>query len=264
MQQKEKKQSEHVSWQGRGVRLIRERGLRRFKLQVHPNSTIEFKIPSGWSQDRILGILDDHQVWLESALQKAVSLRSRFQPRVFKVGEEYLVLGKRYYLDFQNTASENVFVELAEERIVFFVPQNMWFDGFLNYPHPKLEVHLMQFYNKQAEKTLIPLFWSIVKKVGYGPQRLSLRNQRTIWGSCSRHRSSIQINKKLIAAPIYVIEYVMIHELAHLKHPNHSRHFWDEVAKHCTDYKQASQWLLDHHYDLTFLEDSQILFATSL
>ena len=72
--------------------------------------------------------------------------------------------------------------------------------------------------------------------------RVSVRNQRTRWGSCSR-RGQISLNWRLVQTPVSVRDYIVLHELAHLKEMNHSRRFWAEVARLCPEFAQAERWL---------------------
>ena len=76
-------------------------------------------------------------------------------------------------------------------------------------------------------------------------RRVSVRNQRTRWGSCSR-RGVISLNWRLIQLPDAVRDYVILHELAHLQHLNHSKRFWSEVERLCPEYRTAEAWLREH------------------
>lgn len=83
--------------------------------------------------------------------------------------------------------------------------------------------------------------------VSYG--RIAIRHQRTRWGSCSS-RGNLNFNCLLMAAPDYVQNYVVVHELAHLKEMNHSKRFWAVVADVLPDYKEARRWLKENGGDL--------------
>jgi predicted metal-dependent hydrolase len=76
-------------------------------------------------------------------------------------------------------------------------------------------------------------------------QRVTVRNQRSRWGSCSR-RGTISLNWRLVQAPGFVRDYIVLHELAHLKEMNHSRRFWSEVGRLCPDFPEAERWLKQH------------------
>jgi predicted metal-dependent hydrolase len=74
------------------------------------------------------------------------------------------------------------------------------------------------------------------------PKSVSIRDQKTRWGSCS-NRGTLSFNWRLVMTPPWVMEYVVIHELAHLFEPNHSKNFWALVARYTPDYKKARLWL---------------------
>ncbi len=74
------------------------------------------------------------------------------------------------------------------------------------------------------------------------PKRLGLRDQKTKWGACSA-KGSVTFNWRLIMAPPEILEYVVIHELAHLKELNHSPRFWAVVERHCPDWRNKKAWL---------------------
>jgi hypothetical protein len=75
--------------------------------------------------------------------------------------------------------------------------------------------------------------------------RITIRNQRTRWGSCSR-RGAISLNWRLIQTPQFVIDYIILHELMHLRQMNHSKRFWAEVEKVCPTWREAEKWIRQH------------------
>ncbi len=103
----------------------------------------------------------------------------------------------------------------------------------------------------QAAKEYFP------KRVAYYQQftggryeRISIREQKTRWGSCSS-RGTLSFNWKLMLAPPGILDYVVVHELCHLRHMNHSRDFWAAVESVLPDYKERRKWLKDHGSELT-------------
>jgi predicted metal-dependent hydrolase len=78
---------------------------------------------------------------------------------------------------------------------------------------------------------------------------VSVRNQRSRWGACSPS-GMITLNWRLIQMPLSVADYVILHELTHLDHPNHSRRFWRAVAASCPWWRQAEAWLRRHGKEL--------------
>ena len=79
---------------------------------------------------------------------------------------------------------------------------------------------------------------------------ITIRDQKTRWGSCSS-RGTLSFNYRLIFAPPKVLDYVVVHELCHLTHMNHSKDFWNMVASVMPDYKLCKNWLKEHGHELT-------------
>ncbi len=75
--------------------------------------------------------------------------------------------------------------------------------------------------------------------------RVTVRNQRTLWGSCSR-RGTVSLNWRLVQTPPFVCHYIMLHELMHLRVMSHSQRFWRAVEKVCPRYREAEAWM-DRH-----------------
>lgn len=84
---------------------------------------------------------------------------------------------------------------------------------------------------------------------GLRPTRVQVRNQQSRWGSCST-RGTIALNWRLVQMPDEVADYVMLHELVHLEHPNHSARFWRRVASVCPWWRTAERWLKSHGREL--------------
>jgi len=95
---------------------------------------------------------------------------------------------------------------------------------------------LNKFYRQKAKESISPLinYWS--EKMKLYPSQVGYRNNRSRWGSCN-HKNHISFNTNLAKMHPHFIEYVVVHELAHIKHKNHSKEFWAEVEKYLPDYK---------------------------
>ena len=82
------------------------------------------------------------------------------------------------------------------------------------------------------------------------PKGITIKDQKTLWGSCSS-KDNINFNWRLIMAPIEILDYVVVHELCHLKHRNHSKEYWDYVEAAMPDYAKRRKWLKDNGRVLT-------------
>jgi predicted metal-dependent hydrolase len=97
----------------------------------------------------------------------------------------------------------------------------------------------------RAAKELPPQLMALAARHGLTVHRVTIRNQRSRWGSCSS-RGHITLNYRLMLMPAHVREYILIHELMHLKQPNHSIRFWRLVDEACPGFRDAERWLKAH------------------
>jgi predicted metal-dependent hydrolase len=101
---------------------------------------------------------------------------------------------------------------------------------------------LINFYRTKAPHIITPIVENQAKIMELFPKNLKYRNNKSRWGSCS-YDNTINLNLNLLKFPASVIEYVVIHELAHIKHKNHSKKFWDLVEIYCPEYKKCEKLL---------------------
>lgn len=94
----------------------------------------------------------------------------------------------------------------------------------------------------QAKRIIPDLVSNTAKTMGLTYGKVFIRHQRSRWGSCSA-KGNLNFNCLLVRTPPKVMEYVVIHELAHIRHMNHSEAFWTEVERYCPDYRQSRSWL---------------------
>ena len=108
---------------------------------------------------------------------------------------------------------------------------------------------LREWYSARAEEIFSErtAFWA--GRMGLKYARVQIRDQRTLWGSCSPN-GTLSFNWRVVMAPPEVLDYLVIHELAHLLEMNHSRRFWRHVAARCPDFRAHRKWLRDHARDL--------------
>ncbi|UOO83194.1 M48 family metallopeptidase [Uruburuella testudinis] len=127
--------------------------------------------------------------------------------------------------------------------------------GFLlpSAPWPQQKQHLRRYLTERAAEVLLPRLQAHAEKVQLFPAAAALSNAKTFWGVC-RSRSGIRLNWRLIGAPDFVVDYVCIHELCHIPHPNHSSKFWAAVNRHTPHTAAAKQWLKQHGSELFVLD----------
>jgi len=104
---------------------------------------------------------------------------------------------------------------------------------------------LEEWYRTQAANLIWRRTDELAAQLGVAYGRVSIRGQKTRWGSCSC-KGNLSFNWKLMMAPRPVIDYVIIHEVAHLKEMSHSKRFWQLVAEHCPNWRMHKKWLREH------------------
>lgn len=121
-------------------------------------------------------------------------------------------------------------------------------------PYTPAEYKRLQNLEKRYRDSARKLFTSrveyYVQMTGGCYTSITIRDQKSRWGSCSS-RGTLSFNYRLIFAPIKVLDYVIVHELCHLTHMNHSKNFWNMVASVMPEYKIYQNWLKDHGQELT-------------
>ncbi len=110
---------------------------------------------------------------------------------------------------------------------------------------PEEAARLEAFYRKKAREVITSRVEYYSPMIGKPYQGISIRDQKTRWGSCSS-KGNLNFNWRLILAPPQVLDYVVVHELCHLLHMDHSPAFWQEVERICPDYKVCRRWLKEN------------------
>lgn len=111
---------------------------------------------------------------------------------------------------------------------------------------------LRKEWRRRAAETLLPRLVGHAGRLEFQPAAVALSNAKTFWGVC-RRTTGIRLNWRLVGAPDFVVDYVCVHELCHLPHPNHSRDFWSLVNRHTPHTQAAKLWLKQYGRELFVL-----------
>lgn len=221
-----------LSVNGRLIPLVAVRNprARRYVLRLRPDGVARVTIPRGGSAIEARRFAERHQAWLAQQLQRLAARPNR--PKVWSIGTEIFFRGDLTKLEAQQDGDTNR-VQLGSEAVrVRDVGRDL---------RPALEKHLW----KLAARELPPRVMEFAAFHQLTVHRVTVRNQRSRWGSCSR-RGTISLNWRLIQTPAFVRDYIILHELSHLREMNHSRRFWREVERVCPAFATAEQWLKQH------------------
>ena len=216
----------------RRVRLcfVRNRRARRYILRLRSDGAARVTVPRGGSVAEAKRFAERNVAWLERQLLRQALRPPR--PATWPLGTEIYFRGERVRLEPAANGEPGLIRFGSEALRIVDTPDDL---------RPVIERHL----RKLAAQELPARVFELAVLHQLPVRRVTVRNQRSRWGSCSR-RGTISLNWRLVQTPISVRDYLVLHELAHLKEMNHSRRFWNEVERLCPAFREAERWLKQH------------------
>lgn len=197
-------------------------------LQVEDNGELIIKAPCLMPKFLINRFIKEKNDWILETLEKINKTKS--VKRKYVEGEKFLFLGKEYSLHLGNYSK--IFLEnnnLNFPKVLFF----------------RIEKELKDWYIKNAKEKINQRLEFHSRKMGREYKTIIFSDTKSKWGTCF-HDNSLQFNFRLIMAPLMVMDYVIIHELTHIREKNHSFKFWKNVELFTPAYKQHRKWLKEN------------------
>lgn len=202
------------------------RRIRRARLQIKPYGGLEVVIPPRFPREQIAHFVALHADWVRRHLAEQYRRRSALGlPELIRLAFDGTRIAVVYHRPDQAT-NYDLFAPPADETL--FVEGR---------DHAERIAVLRNWTRQRAWECFPPLLDALSRRCALDFQRLTIRSQKTRWGSCSR-RGTISLNDQLLFLPRDTVEYLMIHELCHTRHLDHSRRFWELVERHCPDYRR--------------------------
>lgn len=201
-------------------------------LEINEKAELIIRAPMRLPDSEIKRFLVEKSSWI---IQKQNELTKKIvSHKQFKQGEQFLYLGKLYSLQIEgNTVS-------------IFLDQQFYLSPRREKYAEKLFV---TWYKKQAGIVFYERIEHFARQMGIEYQNLKVSSAMRRWGSCTS-QNTINLTWRLIMAPVEIIDYVVVHELAHVRQKNHSKKFWLIVENVLPDYKERRKWLQDFGYTL--------------
>jgi predicted metal-dependent hydrolase len=204
-------------------------------LIVKPDGSLLVRAPLRTSRAVIQQFVDKNRAWIEKQQAKALAAPPP-APRQYLAGETFLYLGMAHPLEI---------VEGQWERLRL--------DGNfkLAASHRSQAAPVFEsWYREQARQILPAHVEFFAHRYGFQYKGIRITSARTRWGSCSA-AGSLSFSWRLILAPLVVVDYVVVHELAHTVFHNHSRQFWDRVETVMPEYREHRRWLKENGRQLS-------------
>ncbi|MGH9374132.1 MAG: M48 family metallopeptidase [Vicinamibacterales bacterium] len=208
------------------IDFVRERRARRYIIRIRPDGSLRVTIPRGGSRRDAEAFVAEHRKWAES---ERLRVAAQHAPIEWHEGHVILLRGEPTALRVERS---------QRGPVLAFGGQCVHLKGSMTTLRPAVELALRQI----ALQELVPRLHQLAADHGLTVKRATIRNQSSRWGSCSRD-GSIALNFRLVQMPPAVSEYVLVHELMHLRQQNHSRRYWRLVEAVCPDFRAAERWL---------------------
>lgn len=185
-------------------------------------------------------VLRANAAWVVEKRRDFERYREKVPDRTFEAGETFPLLGTERELVIEPARSHAITdasIRLRESTV----------------ERSTVERVLENVYRREARDHFSERADHYAEEMGVEYGKIEIRNQRTKWGSCST-TGTISLNWRLMMAPPEIVDYVVVHELAHLREANHGDAFWSLVAEHDPGYEAHAQWLEEHGTELIFTE----------
>ena len=196
---------------------------------------LQVRVPEHLEDQRVAEILKRKRPWIRS---KVAELK-RVPPHRTKElvsGESFPYLGRNYRLKVQEGNQVGVCLSGGYLRATIRPAEQREHQAL------RIQQYLENWYRSRALERLQDKTHRYAQQIGVLPAGISVRSFKSRWGSCDK-KGEVVFNWNIIKAPHSIVDYVVIHELCHLIHPNHSKVFWELVGRHDASYTEHRQWL---------------------
>ncbi len=200
-------------------------------IQVRPNASVLLLIPKRFSEKNLDEILEKRAAWI---LEKQKRFKENYKSYSLLPGSLIPYRGESLTLNIRREAISQRSVIWEETQLNVLLKNED--------DEKQLRTQLLLWYQTQAREKIIESIYRFQMQLGVSAKRISIRNQKQRWGSCnSKHH--LNFNWRLILAPPQVLDYVVVHELSHIAHLNHSSKFWKKVESVLPSHKEQRRLL---------------------
>jgi predicted metal-dependent hydrolase len=215
------------------------------KITVNLINGVVIYTPENLNEEKLSQIIKQKAPWISQKIQELNEIKTAVQPKEFVSGEKLPYLGRHYRLKVYKEAISHASFQFKHGRFIATVPW-AWAQEQMQ---QHLEQKLIAWYHKHGLKKVIDRTNEYQSILGVEPRTLQLKTQHKRWGTCTPN-GDIYLNWRIVMAPIRVIDYIIVHELAHLIVPEHNDKFWRIVRTTLPHYNEAKEWLRVHGVEL--------------
>lgn len=201
---------------------------------VERDGSVHVRVPEHVSDERVAAIVDSKKFWIYKALAEWRELNASRIEREYKNGEGFLYLGRAYRLRLVDDQEEPLLLKGGRMCIRR--------DMFNASDAAGARAAFQAYYSARALQRIQPRVAYFSPKVGVSPTGVEIRDLGHRWASCST-KGKLAFHWKCVMAPQTIIDYIVVHELCHIHHRDHTDAFWNEVDKVLPQYRERKNWL---------------------
>lgn len=217
-----------VEFSGVGdVSIVKKRGMRSMRLRVKSDNSVVVSAPWFVSQREILGFIDSKKDWI---ISNQTNEKLQIRPG--------MPIGLAGVLSVEESSGSSARVMLKERGVKVRLPGQIP----LARVEGRITSQITKYLSLETEESIFPRLLELSNHYDLRFNQVKVKKLSGRWGSCDSHKN-IVINAYLIQLEEELIDYVLVHELAHTRHLNHSKQFWDLVGEIIPDYKQRRKAL---------------------
>ena len=223
---------------------IHRKKIKNINLRIKPNLEVYISVPMNLHRDYIENFIRSKEEWIKSVLKKVENVKEKQKDFEYKTGEIHKFLGKEYNLTVKtgNFNAVSLKNNIRPNEIILTVNENI----FENIDEKKKIME--KWYFENAKKLFLQFMEKWLEILDENVEKVAIKPMKTRWGSCNYVKRYINLNTELIKRTPFEIEYVILHELTHLKYPNHGRGFYNYIERYMPNYKVAEKMLNAKHY----------------
>ncbi len=213
---------------------------RHVRLRLDPRDGLIVTVPARFDQRRIPGLLEERRDWIEQVSRRHAALRADCAPALLGARPrrvDLAAMAESWTVDYQVAAKPRAHLRENGQRMQLVLPTSP-----ATAADDPVAGLLRRWLSAKARMFLGRQLGELAEQHGFRYRSLGIRYQRSRWGSCSA-RGNISLNARLMFCPPRAVRYVLIHELVHTEHLNHSPAFWSRVAELMPDYSAAQHSL---------------------
>lgn len=216
---------------------IRRSNRKTLSIYIERDGSVSVLAPQKLNDAEVSAIVRSKEYQIYKCLAKWKELNSVRIIREPVNGQSFLYLGRNYRLAFVEDSSEPIMLKNGLFRVD-------------NKNRKSIAELFVEFYRQQGMQKIAERLQRYNSKMGLNPNQIRIMDLKNRWASCS-HKGTLNFHWKTMMAPLSVLDYIIVHEMAHLRHARHSQAFWNEVDKVMPDYQNRIHWLRENGASLT-------------